>query len=316
MINIEENVLGHPNAKYKDSLFRRVFGAEDKRSARWRLELYNALSGRNHTNPDDLEITTLENVIYIKIKNDVSFLVDSQMNLWEHQSTMNPNMPLRGLFYFAVLYQKHLATIDEALFTTKLVKVPAPQYVVFYNGDDEAEDINKLRLSDAFIDFDSPGDFEWTATMININKNHNERLHKSCKALYDYCIFVDRIKSNIKSGMKKEAAIDEAIDWAAKENLFEGFIKEQRAEVRMDLLTEFDQEQYDRIRRREGYEAGVSDGITQGISQGITQGARQKAIEDAINMLKKKYPDKDISEITSLPLEKILELKQQITVTA
>ena len=162
MIYIEENLLGHPNTKYKDSLFRRVFGAEDKRSARWRLELYNALSGRNHTNPDDLEITTLENVIYIKIKNDVSFLVDSQMNLWEHQSTMNPNMPLRGLFYFAVLYQKHLANIDEALFTTKLVKVPAPQYVVFYNGDDEAEDISKLRLSEAFIDFDSPGDFEWT----------------------------------------------------------------------------------------------------------------------------------------------------------
>ena len=68
MISIEENVTGHPNAKYKDTLFRRVFGAEDKRSARWRLELYNALSGRNHTNPDDLEITTLENVIYIKIK--------------------------------------------------------------------------------------------------------------------------------------------------------------------------------------------------------------------------------------------------------
>ena len=308
MINIEENVLGHPNAKYKDSLFRRVFGAEDKRSARWRLELYNALSGRNHTNPDDLEITTLENVIYIKIKNDVSFLVDSQMNLWEHQSTMNPNMPLRGLFYFAVLYQKHLATIDEALFTTKLVKVPAPQYVVFYNGDDEAEDVSKLRLSDAFIDFDSPGDFEWTATMININKNHNERLHKSCKALYDYCIFVDRIKSNIKSGMKKEAAIDEAIDWAAKENLFEGFIKEQRAEVRMDLLTEFDQEQYDRIRRREGYEAGVSDGITQGISQG----ARQTAIKNAIAFLKEGDTPEKVARCTELPLEKVLELQEQI----
>ena len=312
MIIIEENVLGHPNAKYKDSLFRRVFGAEDKRSARWRLELYNALSGRNHTNPDDLEITTLENVIYIKIKNDVSFLVDSQMNLWEHQSTMNPNMPLRGLFYFAVLYQKHLANIDEALFTTKLVKIPAPQYVVFYNGDDEAEDVSKLRLSDAFIDFDSPGDFEWTATMININKNHNERLHKSCKALYDYCSFIDRIKSNIKSGMKKEAAIDEAIDWAAKENLFEGFIKEQRAEVRMDLLTEFDQEQYDRIRRREGYEAGVSDGITQGISQG----ARQTAIKNAIALLKEGDTPEKVARCTELPLEKVLELQEQITVKA
>ena len=301
MISIEENVLGHHNEKYKDSLFRRVFGAEDKRSARWRLELYNALSGKNLTNPDELEITTLENVIYIKLKNDVSFLVDSQMNLWEHQSTLNPNMPLRGLFYFAVLYQKHLVNIDEALFTTKLVKIPAPQYIVFYNGDDDTEDMSKLRLSDAFIDFDSKGDFEWTATMININKNHNERLHKNCKALYDYCSFIDRIKSNIKNGMEKEAAIDEAIDWAAQENLLEGFIKEQRAEVRMDLLTEFDQEQYDRIRRREGYEDGIS------------QGAKQKAIETAIAFLKEGDSPEKIARCTGLPLEKVQELQEQIT---
>lgn len=300
-MNIEEAVLGHPNGKYKDSLFRRVFGAKDNRSARWRLELYNALSGRNHTNPDELEITTLENVIYIKIKNDVSFLVDSQMNLWEHQSTLNPNMPLRGLLYFAVLYHKHLVNIDEALFTTKLVKIPAPQYVVFYNGDDDTDDVSKLRLSDAFIDFESQGDFEWTATMININKNHNERLHKSCKALYDYCRFVDRIKTNIKNGMENEAAIDEAIDWAAQHNLLEGLIKEQRAEVKMDLLTEFNQEQYDRIRRREGYENGIS------------QGALQKAIEAAINLLRMKLgTPEQIAQAQGLSLEKVLELQEQL----
>ena len=301
MVNIEENVLGHHNDKYKDSLFRRIFGAEDERGARWRLELYNALSGRNHTNPDDLEITTLENVIYIKIKNDVSFLVDSQMNLWEHQSTLNPNMPLRGLFYFAVLYHRHLVNIDEGLFTTKLVKIPAPQYVVFYNGDEETADASKLRLSDAFINFESQGDFEWTATMININKNHNERLHKSCKALYDYCSFVDRIKSNIKTGMKKETAIDEAIEWAVQENLLEGLIKEQRAEVRMNLLTDFDQEQYDRIRRREGYEEGVS------------QGAQQNAIENAKRFLTMKgISAEQVAKGTNLPIEKVLELQKEI----
>ncbi len=295
-MKIEENIIGHQNPKYKDSLFRKVFGAEDKRSARWRLELYNALSGKNHTNPEDLEITTLENVIYIKIKNDVSFLVDSQMNLWEHQSTLNPNMPLRGLLYFAVLYQKHLLNTDEALFTTKLVKVPAPQYVVFYNGDNDAEDANKLRLSDAFINFDSQGDFEWTATMININKNHNQSLHKNCKALYDYCSFVDRIKNNIKSGMVKEAAIDEAIEWGIKQNLLEGFIKEQRAEVRMDLLTEFDQEQYDRIRRREGFE------------EGIISGTQQKAIEAALLLIKKyKATPESAAKDMNAPLELVLE---------
>jgi len=296
-MQIEENILGYHNAKYKDSLFRRVFGSEDKRSARWRLELYNALSGKNHTNPDDLEITTLENVIYIKIKNDVSFLVDSQMNLWEHQSTLNPNMPLRGLLYFSVLYQKHLLNTKEALFTTKLVKIPSPQYVVFYNGNDDTADVSKLRLSDAFIDFDSKGDFEWTAMMININRNHNARLHKSCKSLYDYSVFIDRIKSNIKNGMENEAAIDEAIDWAVKENLLEGLIKEQRAEVRMDLLTEFDQEQYDRIRRREGFEAGE----------------QQKAINDAITLIKKyKVTPEEASKDMNAPLELVLErLKQE-----
>jgi len=114
--------------------------------------------------------------------------------------------------------------------------------------------------------------------------------------------------------MKKEAAIDEAIDWAAKENLFEGFIKEQRAEVRMDLLTEFDQEQYDRIRRREGYEAGVSDGISQGITQGISQGARQTAIKNAIAFLKEGDTPEKVARCTELPLEKVLELQEQIPV--
>ncbi len=297
---IEESILGYTARTHKDRLFRRIFGAEDERSARWRLELYNALSGANHTNPKELEITTLEDVIYIKMKNDISFLVDSQMSLWEHQSTLNPNMPLRGLFYFAFLYQKYLVQNDVALFSTNLVKIPAPHYIVFYNGNEETCDLSKLRLSDAFLNFEEEGDFEWTATMININKNHNERLHKSCKPLYDYCEFVDRIKNNLVNKMENNAAIEEAIEWAIKNNLLEGFIQEHRAEVKAMLLTEFDQEQYDRIRRQEGF----------------SEGLHQKAQETAINMLKKNYPAADISEITGLPLEKVLELQKTVLVQA
>ena len=294
--NIQENVLGNHERNYKDKLFRRIFGAEDKRGSRWRLELYNALSGKNHNNPSELEVTTLENVLFIKMKNDVSFLVDSQMSLWEHQSTINPNMPLRGLFYFSLLYQNYLISLDEAVFTTKLIKIPSPQYYVFYNGDETTEDICKIKLSDAFINFTDSGDFEWTATMININKNHNETLHKKCKPLYDYCEFIDRIKINIKEGIEKEAAIDEAIEWAIKQNLLEGLIKEQRAEVKMDLLTDFNQEQYDRIRRREGYEESTN--------------------QIAINALTMNLPPEQVSQITKLPLEKILELQKKIPVKA
>ena len=122
--------------------------------------------------------------------------------------------------------------------------------------------------------------------------------------MYDYCVFNDRIKSNIKNSMKKEEAIDEAIDWAANKNLLEGFIKEQRAEIRMNLLTEFDQEQYDRIRRREGYEEGVSDGIS--------QGALQNAIKNAIAFLKEGDTPEKVARCTELPLEKVLELQEQI----
>ena len=97
--------------------------------------------------------------------------------------------------------------------------------------------------------------------------------------------------------MNKEVAIDEAIDWAVKENLLEGLIKEQRAEVRMDLLTDFDQEQYDRILRREG--------------------KQEKAVEAAINLLRMdKLTPAEIAQAQGLPLEKVLELKEQITVKA
>lgn len=129
--------------------------------------------------------------------------------------------------------------------------------------------------------------------MININKNHNETLQKNCKPLYDYSIFVDKIKTNINSGMENEPAVDEAIEWAISQNLLEGYIMEQKSEFKFSILTEFDQEKYDRSRRQEGYE--------------------QKAIETAINMFKKKiYPAEEIADLTGLPLEKVLELKQQL----
>ena len=126
-----QKIESTPKRTYKDELFRMIFGREDARSARWRLDLYNALSGKHHTNPAALKITTLENAIYIEMKNAVSFLVDSQMTLIEHQSSYNPNMPLRGLIYFAKLYQLYVSNQDEDLYGKTLVKLPAPKYVVF-----------------------------------------------------------------------------------------------------------------------------------------------------------------------------------------
>ena len=138
-----ENIRG--NRKHKDSLFRKVF-----RKKRDLLDLYNALNGTCYENEDDLEITTLDSALYMAIKNDVSCIVGYTMNLYEHQSSYNPNMPLRGLIYFAQLYNIYTEKRKLNLFSSTLQRIPTPQYVVFYNGLQAEPDRQVLKLSDAF----------------------------------------------------------------------------------------------------------------------------------------------------------------------
>ena len=281
------------NPKYKDTLFRWIFGKDDEKGKQRRLELYNALNDSSYADPDALEVTTLEDVICISMKNDLSFLVDSKMNLFEEQSTLNPNMPLRGLMYFSRLYQVWLTKQDKDLYGRTIVKIPTPKYIVFYIGEPEIADIVKLKLSDAFIVPDSSGEFEWTATMININEGHNNSLGKKCKPLYDYISYIARIRKNMKNGMEKHQAISDAIEWAIQNDLLGGFFAEQKAEVEDVSLTEFDQELFDRNRRREG--------------------AEEKAVETAKNLLKMKLGSiEQISQATGLPIEQVQSLSAKL----
>lgn len=283
-------------SKVYDSLFIAVFGKDSERSKRWRLELYNALNNTNYKDPNALKLNTLENVLFIKMHNDVSFLIDSQLTLYEHQRTTNQNMPLRGFFYFAQLYHKYLIDAEEQLTTSKMIKIPNPNYIVFYNGDTNRDEDYEMRLSDAFMIEDKSGKFEWTERVLNINKDYNLSLQNKCKALYDYIQFTSRINENKEKGMTNEKAIDEAIDWASEQNLLEGFIKEQKAEVKMTLLTEFNEEASIRGWRKEGMQ--------------------QKAEEIATKMLSDKLKPEKVSLYSGLPLEQVLELQKHITVQA
>ena len=89
------------NRNYKDTVFRKLFS--DRRNL---LSLYNAINGTAYTDETKLEIVTLENAIYMGMKNDLAFIIDTNLFLYEHQSTYNPNMPLRDLFYISGEYQK------------------------------------------------------------------------------------------------------------------------------------------------------------------------------------------------------------------
>ena len=289
---------------FRDTLFRSIYSGKDDRSKRWLLSLYNALSDKNYTDISALEITTIDDVIYVTMKNDLSFLINSEMHLFEQQSTVNPNMPLRGLIYFSQLYQKEVAKRNLDIFGRARIKIPSPKFVVFYNGKQEQDDIVKYRLSDLFEVKDESGEFEWTATVININKNHNESLQKKCESLYHYCVFVDRVKANLDKRMEPEDAINEAVDFAIKGNFLDGYFKEQRMNIVGNLLTEFNQEDYDRNRRAEGYEDGYDDGRALGRSEG----ERQKAVEGAIILIRDFNAEPELAaEKMNAPLDLVLE---------
>ena len=170
------------NRQYKDRLWRMIFNNKEDL-----LQLYNAINYTDYQNPDDLEVNTLEDVLYLSMKNDVSFLVGGTMNLYEHQSTFNPNMPLRGVFYFSRLYEGYVADNNLMIYHEKRVRLPKPKYIVFYNGTKNQPDSMELKLSDCFenTDNDAPC-LECTATMLNINYGHNQELMKHCRRLKEY----------------------------------------------------------------------------------------------------------------------------------
>ena len=275
---------------YKDTLFRFIFKGEDDRSKRWLLSLYNALNDSNYTDINELQITTIQNALFLTMKDDLSFLIDSEMNLYEHQSTVNPNMPLRGLMYFAKMYQSYIAGHKKMLYGSTILKIPAPKFIVFYNGTTEQDDVIKYHLSDAFEKPTDPGEFEWTATVINANVNHNPTLQKKCKALYDYSNFVANVRKRIKSGQEPDEAVKDAVDDAINGKLLDGLFEEQKWEIIGLMLAECDQEIYEKTVREEG--------------------AQQKAMEAATNFLKEGISEEIISRCVNLPLEKVLELKE------
>lgn len=287
---MNENIISVPQRTYQDTLFKAIFGREEHKD--WLLSLYNALNDTDYNNPDDLELNTIEDIIYVTMKNDISFLLDSQLNLYEQQSSFNPNMPLRGLMYFAQIYQKYLAKIDEDLYTSRLVKIPTPNFVVFYSGPRDIPDVEKQKLSAAFECPRSDVDFEWTATVININSGRNKILGEKCKPLYDYIQYVNRVKTNLLNGFSKEEAVNEAVNFAIKNDFLDGFFKLQKSEVLNMNLTEFDQEAYDRHRYREGRQDGIA--------------------ETAKNLLKKNIPAETIAECTGLSLEEVNRLKESL----
>ena len=263
------------NKKYKDRLFCLLFGNEEYKDNI--LSLYNALCHTSYTNVEDIQIYTIDDVIYIKMKNDVSILLDSFLYLWEQQSTFNPNMPIRGFMYFGKMYDRYITENSLNIYGKTIIKLPTPRYTVLYNGMDEQPSFMQLRLSDSFINPDSSGAFEWTASMINLNDGKNEDLLINCRPLKDYMTLINEIRKNSKI-MNFDNAVDAAVTYCIEHDVLKTFLLKHRAEVKDVCITEYDEKTFvDGIRaegRAEGRLSEIFDSV-QAEDYGVERGAQK-----------------------------------------
>ena len=256
------------NRKYKDRLFRFIFS--DKGNL---LQLYNAINDSHYNNPDDLVITTIDDVVYMGMKNDLSFIIDDIMSLYEHQSTHSPNLPLRGLFYFSAMYRNYIEPMKQKLYTDSPLRIPFPVYLVFYNGSIEEPERKEILLSDLFIQNGKglqPA-LECTALLLNINVGHNQELMEKCRILKEYAQFIHTIRSKISVGLPFQEAVETAVEDCISQNILSEILRKNKAEVIDMILTEYDENEFREFLKedswKKGHEAGVQDGIKTGIRE-------------------------------------------------
>ena len=307
------------NRQYKDTVFRMLFSEKENL-----LSLYNAVNGSHYQNAETLKIVTLENAIYMGMKNDLAFMLETNIYLYEHQSTINPNIPLRDLIYIGIEYQQYLN--DKSLYSSKLQKIPAPKFMVFYNGTDTVDDRVELRLSEAYEHLAGEPDLELKVLMLNVNEGHNKDLMEQCQTLKEYAIYVARVRK-YASAQNLNDAVERAIDECIKEGILVEFLRKNRSEVKMVSILEYDKEWEEKKLRKAEYEAGRSEGIEIGKSEGIEIGksegieigkskgieiGRDKAMAEFVcNMIKYGFSIEKIAEVTGKNAEQIQTILNQ-----
>ena len=274
-------------------MFVDLFSGDEKAKENF-LALYNALHNTNYQSTAILQNIRLKQTMYMSFANDVSYLVDNKIIvLAEHQSTVNPNMPLRCLEYVTRLYE-HIQNPRDR-YSRALKKIPAPVFYVFYNGRENIPAQKILRLSDSFIMQPETPTLELVVKLININYDKDSQILKSCKPLGQYSRFVEAVRRHI--AVDKEHGFENAIRECIKNDILREYLQRKSREVINMLVVEYDYDTDIAVQREES--------LMLGIQQGEARGSRQKALETAKTMLTMGYPLNDICKISGLSQEEV-----------
>lgn len=249
--------MSNMTRNHKDNVFCMLY--RDRKNL---LSLYNAMNGTTYENERNLEVVTLEEAIYMKIRNDAAFVVDSRLNLYEQQASANPNMPLRDLYY--VVEELKKIAPPSCLHRTTKVEIPAPRFIVFYNGVTKQPERQVYKLSDMFSRKEKEPGLELTVTVININRGCNEELLEKCESLKGYMMFVEKARDKKATGITLEKAVSQAVEECISEGILSEFFSDHKKEIVEMGIYEFDQEVYDQVLREDGETIGFEKGIVLG----------------------------------------------------
>ena len=296
------------NRNHKDSLFIDLFCKDQKSGKENFISLYNALHQTNlNLETTTLEEVNIENILYMALSNDIAMLVDGRLIvLVEHQSTINENMPLRLLEYVSRIYEQLVPSEDR--YEKKMIKIPYPEFYVFYNGTEEYPVEKELRLSDAFLipedkySKDKKISLEILVKVININIDKENPILKQCRALQEYSTLIELIRETKRENPK--APLEKALSKAINDGILEEYLKRKSTEVRNMLIAEYSYETDIKVQRREAFRLGKEEGI----DIGRTEGAKQKAIETAKNAIKMGLSIQQIMQLTGLSEDSIKQL--------
>ena len=275
------------NRTYKDTVFRMLFS--DRSNL---LSLYNAINRSAYENPEELEIETLKNAIYMGMKNDLAFIIDMNLFLYEHQSTYNPNIPLRDLFYISAEYQK---LVDcKSLYSSSLQKIPAPYFIVFYNGTEKQEEYWENSLSEAYENLTGEPRLELKVITLNINEGHNKELMEQCQILREYAQYVGKVRRYTKE-MNLDEAVERAVNECIQEGILKDFLRANRNEVISMSIFEYNKDEEEKKLRKAEYEAGREEG-------------RKEVLKNMLNT--GKYSLEEIAEVFHVSIEEVERIKQ------
>lgn len=259
---------------YKDTIFRLIF-----REVKDLLSLYNAVNGTDYQNPEELQIVTLENAIYMNMKNDLAFIIDCRMNLYEQQASVNPNMPLRDLIYVVKEYQGIVS--NRSLYSSRLVKLPTPNFVVFYNGTPHQPERKMMKLSDAYLTPVEEPALELKVLQLNVGAGCNQELKEKCPMLMQYSKYVSKVQEYVLV-MSLEEAVQRAVDECIREGILADFLLKNRAEAIAVSIFEYDEERELALLRKEERAEGRTEGLEQGIRVFILDNLEEGTSEERI----------------------------------